>query len=147
MSNEKQKKRTKKKSTNSVFKKRVLELMPLVSFLSRAEIIQYVTDSTDWNVTERQIDNYIKATRENLKKTSEERMQSIRADAYNNYVNLYKKSFMIEDYRTCLSIQARIDTIFGLDKVDVKKTDTTQNLTINVNTAEVNKNIEELENL
>ena len=138
-----------KKSSHTVVRERVLFLMPMISMLSNNEIFRYVSENTDWKVSERQIENYIAKAKEALKDDFEDRKKAARELSFNNYKNLYNKSFMMEDYRTCLSIQTRIDTIFGLDQIkeETKKTDTTQNLTINVNTKEVDKNIEELENL
>jgi len=117
-----------KKSSHAVVRERVLFLMPMISMLSNNEMFRYVSENTDWKVSERQIENYIAKAREALRADFEDRKKAARELSFNNYKNLYNKSFMMEDYRTCLSIQTRIDTIFGLDKVEEKKTEININM-------------------
>ena len=113
------------KSTNIELTKRISELVPLISILNRHEIQQYVAESTDWEISERQIDDYIAKARvivdEQFKDTNKKAVEN----GYNNLINLYKKSFQDQDYKTCLAIQKEINEVYGIkvQKVDLSLKD------------------------
>ncbi len=108
-----------KKSTDMVVKYRVLELVPLVTTMSRQQILQYVANEhKDWDLKDRQVDNYIAKAKKIVKEQFKKHKEIAAASSLTNYQDLYRKSYSKEDYRTCNSIQENIDSLFGLKKFD-----------------------------
>lgn len=111
----------KRKSTYAIVQERVDTLIPLVSMLNRREIIGYVRNKTDWDVGVKQIENYMRKANEALKENLAEHRKTACEKSLNNRANLYKKSFQDGDWKTCDSIQDKIDKLCGVDKIEEKQ--------------------------
>lgn len=110
------------KITKAIYDQRIASLLPLISFMSRSEILQYVAKKENWNVGHRQIDIYIKGARELLKNDLAEYKENATENAYNNYIMLFKKALKKEDHKLCLQIQDSIAKLFGLNQINLDLT-------------------------
>jgi len=86
----------------------------LLNGLRRREIIQYASEKTDWNVSDRSIDEYIRRAREEIAEMNEEERKGAYGMARKRLDDLYFKSMKINDYKTCLSVQKEINLLEGL---------------------------------
>ena len=84
--------------------------------LSRANILQYIANNTDWGVSDRTIDNYIYEAREIINKMSiisseyEVGLGLVRLE------ELYKRALAITDYKIALAVQKERHRFLGLMK-------------------------------
>ena len=118
-----------KKSTKGIMQGRVNTIIPLVSFLTRHEIQGYIKKNQDWNISDNQLDVYIAKAKEALKKNWDSARSEAIERSYNNSNNLFKKAFQDGDWKTCLSIQDKIDKLAGIhDKQIIESTNTNINL-------------------
>lgn len=86
----------------------------LLSGMRRREVLQYVTEKTDWGLETSAIDKYIaEATRE-IKEVTAEEIETARGMAYKRLDTLYYKSLLINDYKTALAVQKEMNELFGL---------------------------------
>lgn len=103
---------------------RIDELIPLVSMLSRRDILKYVEKKIKkgeppWEtdkISNTQIDSYIRKAKDAMKKSWETARKEAVERSYNNVGNLYKKAFQDGDWKTCLAMQEKIDKLAGIDK-------------------------------
>ena len=86
----------------------------LLNGLRRREIIQYITEKTEWNIKERQIDHYIAKARNEIAEINEAEREGAYGMARKRLDDLYFKSMKINDYKTCLAIQKEISELEGL---------------------------------
>ena len=109
-----------KRSTIQIFNERVLMILPFVSRYKRREIIQIVSKKfSDWNVTERQIDNYVKRAREILKEETNEYRRTCVENAQENFNYVMRKFEKLEDWNGFLKTQIELNKLFGVyDKRD-----------------------------
>jgi hypothetical protein len=86
----------------------------LLSGMRRREVLQYVTEKTNWGLETSAIDKYIaEATRE-IKEVTAEEIETARGMAYKRLDMLYFKSLLINDYKTALAVQKEMNELFGL---------------------------------
>jgi len=117
-----------KKSTKGIMQARVNIIIPLVSFLTRHEIVGYIRKNQEWDVSDKQVDNYIAKAKKALKKNWDIARDEAVERSYNNSNNLFKKSFQDGDWKTCLSIQDKIDKLAGLhDKTIIESSNKNEN--------------------
>ena len=111
------------KSTDAEFDQRVNKLIKLVSKRSRREICQFVSKRTDWSVSDRQVDRYIKEAKVILKtETASFRRHAIE-NIFSNYMDIFHKSYEEQDWARCESILDKIVKLFGVEapkKIDIK---------------------------
>ena len=110
------------KSTNAVFLKRVMEILPLISKEPKEEILRYASQDTDWKVTVRQVETYIARATEIMRVQSKTFQLTAVESAINNLVDLYRKSYEAQDYKLCLLIQKEMNELFGIrvQNLDIK---------------------------
>lgn len=84
----------------------------LLQSYSRSQIIQIVSEKH--KVSDRQIDNYIKAARDKFTKDIEIDFNVKKAEILAQYQDLYQQSYEIEDYKACKSILDEISNIYGV---------------------------------
>lgn len=82
--------------------------------LSRAEIIQYVSEKTEWNITDRQIDNYILQATERLKAQAEYESNEQLGMAISRLNKLYQSNLKVQDYKGALAVQRELNSLLGL---------------------------------
>ena len=86
----------------------------LLNGLRRREIIQYISEKTDWEVTDRTIDTYIQKARAEISEITEIERDGAYGMARKRLDDLYYKSMKINDYKTCLAVQKEISELEGL---------------------------------
>ena len=89
----------------------------LLSGMRRREIIQYVREKTDWGVTDRAVDNYIKHATAEIAEVTEEEKKTALGMAYKRLDTLYYKSLLVNDYKTALAVQKEISDLNGLHTI------------------------------
>ena len=117
------------KSTNAELMQRVsLVYQMLLRGYTRSDIIQYVSKETNWNVSDRMIDTYMKKAREDLGDVTEEEKQAALGSALKRLDMLYRKALKKDDLKTCLAVQREINDLFHL-KDEEQKSDNVINIT------------------
>ena len=101
----------------AIFEERVSKLVPLVSFMSRRQILQYMSKNMDMRITTRQKDRYIKSARERVLESLKEKQKTAMEDIVNNMNNLYLKALEFDDLKTAVSIQEKMMKLLGVDKL------------------------------
>ena len=110
------------KATTIIYEQRVAKILPLISFMNVNEIFRYVSEKENWNISKRQLENYVADARKLLSSEVESFKKNAVANVYNNYVNLYKKALKKEDHKLCLQIQDSIAKLFGLNQINLDLT-------------------------
>lgn len=89
--------------------------------ISRAQIIEWVQDPKNgWRqpkddpVSPTNVDRCIRKAKAEFKRLSEPKREHILGIAYHRLGTLYQRSFAIDDYRTCLQVQAETHKLAGL---------------------------------
>jgi hypothetical protein len=82
--------------------------------MRRREVLQYVTDKTDWNISEPMVDKYLREATDEIKQVTDEEMETARGMAYKRLDTLYYKSLLINDFKTALAVQKEMNELFGL---------------------------------
>lgn len=102
------------KSTETEVRERVNFILPLISIMTRKQILDYVKEKKTWNVTNTQIDLYVRKAKDLLKADFKEQDEMLRENVYNNLRFLYLQALNEKDLRLCLSITDRMLKLFGL---------------------------------
>ena len=85
----------------------------LVLGTSRAQIIQYAANK-EWNVSSRQIDNYIKQANDHFTTEAQSHREAELGKARRRLEDLYQKTMKVQDYQRALAVQREINALFGL---------------------------------
>jgi len=94
----------------------------LNGYTNRKFLLQYITETNDWNVSERTLDNYIKSAKEMLDGVLENDLEYEKTIALNRLDSLYFMNYKIHDFRECRNIIESRAKILGLnasDKIDI----------------------------
>ena len=112
------------KADSSEIEKRVntVYLMILQGF-QRKQVIQYCSEN--YNVGERQTDEYLSKAREILKSNIDNDTSSKKHEILNQYYDLYQKNYQLEDFKECRNILKDIAVVLGVEAP--KKMDFTTN--------------------
>ena len=97
----------------------------LVLGTSRADILQYCSkkreeskiqtpQNVQWDVGERQIDEYIRHARKRLKQSASYQRDEMLGIAIERLNRLYKDNLKVQDYKGALAVQREINTLLGL---------------------------------
>jgi len=92
----------------------VLEL--LVLGLKPREIFRYVSEKTDWNITERQIENYIRDATDLIEESSKIRRDQEVGKAILRLEKLYTANMKIQDYKAALAVVKTRAELLGLNQ-------------------------------
>lgn len=90
---------------------RIFELMTQGFF--DFEIVQNVSNNEGWNVSDRQIYNYISKANEMFSDYAKIKRDIELGKAITRLNVLFNKSLKVQDYKTCLMIQKEINTLMG----------------------------------
>jgi hypothetical protein len=102
------------KSTNLEVQNRVTEIfIALTKGISTTEMFHYVSEKFDWDVTERQVYNYINEAKKKFKELAEKDKDTEFGKAVTRLNLLFQKTYKIQDYKACLAIQKELNTMFG----------------------------------
>lgn len=94
----------------------------LLHGLSRAEIIQYLSEKTDWGVSVRTIDNYIARATVKIEEMSNVDLDWEKGKVKGRLEYLYKQNVSIQDYKAALAVVREEIALFGLaasQKLDI----------------------------
>lgn len=87
----------------------------LNGYSKRRYLIQYITDKQDWNVSERQIDNYISGAKEIIRNAySEEDLVLEKDIAIGRLEALFTMNMKIQDYREARNVTIDRMKLLGL---------------------------------
>ena len=76
----------------------------LDGYTNRKILIQFITETYDWKVGERQLDNYIKSAKEILSVISENELEFEKSVALNRLDALYTMNYKMHDFRECRNL-------------------------------------------
>ena len=92
---------------------KVFEL--LAAGLTRAQIIRYVADKTEWGACERTVDSYIALATKEFDVLADVDRRVIAGMALARLNELYARSLRIQDFKTALAVQRELNKLTGLD--------------------------------
>lgn len=102
------------KITNVERDKRVTTIYDLLVLgTSRAQIIQYAANK-EWDVSSRQIDNYIKQANDCFTQEAQAHREIELGKARRRLEDLYLKTMKLQDYQRALAVQRELNALFGL---------------------------------
>ena len=108
-----------RKSTRAEVELRIREICKLlIKGSSREEIVQY--SSTNWGVSERQADKYLKGAKQVIAKSVQKSIDYDFAKAVSRYEELYRVCMEKKDYKTALSVNKELSSLQGLLKMQVE---------------------------
>lgn len=117
---------TKPKQTKLEIEQRVTIVHDLLlNGSSRAQVIQYAAEKTDWELSDRQIDTYIKRARKRFVQAAEIHREHEFGLAMLRLENLYQRNLKIQDFRVALSVLKEKHSLLGLypaQKLSIKLT-------------------------
>lgn len=109
------KRKRKPRITAAEMTRRVDQVAELVlAGLSRSEILRYVSEKTDWGVSERTVDTYLARANEKLQAEGKRDRAAEFGKALARLETLYRKALTGNNYKTCLSIQKEIAQLMAL---------------------------------
>jgi hypothetical protein len=116
------------KSDNATFQERVFIVMEmLLSGLKRRQIIQNVSNNEElklnWNVSDRQIDDYIAAANREIDKIFEADKDKLKKRVFAKYDFVYQKLINVKDYKGALVALEKLTALTGV--AEPAKTDIT----------------------
>lgn len=107
----------KKKSSTVEIERRVGIIIALITsgVTSRRNIQQYIANKEKWDISNSQIDVYIKRATTFFTNMSQHDNAKEIGIAKGRFDDLYMKSLNISDYKTCLAIQKERNGLLGLN--------------------------------
>ncbi|MCL2064062.1 MAG: hypothetical protein FWG98_06780 [Candidatus Cloacimonetes bacterium] len=115
-----------KKSNDRTMQDRIKEMLSLVTKMSRNELIQHFQK---WNLSDRQIDNYISQCNKILKSEFEKFMPNAAAYIYNNRLEIYKQALCNDDFVIARGILSDLAKMTGADTTSVDLTSKGKSIT------------------
>lgn len=107
------------KSNIAIFNERVFIITEmLLAGLKRRQIIQNVSENEKlkWKVTERQIDNYIKAANLEISSIFEADKDVLKRKIFAKYDFLYQKLINVKDYKNAAAVLEKVSTLTGVNE-------------------------------
>jgi hypothetical protein len=86
----------------------------LIGGASTFFVQEYVREKTDWNLTRRQVENYLRKARLLISDISQRDIEMSISEQCERLDDLYRRSFKLQDFRTCLAISAEKHKLLGL---------------------------------
>lgn len=114
---------TKPKATRAEVKRRVSKVTDLLaSGVNRAGILQYVSDKTDWKLTDRQIDNYIQRATDSFKDTPGiDRVEQYKK-AIRRMEMILSACLKVQDYARAIAASKELHTLMALYEPPARQT-------------------------
>ncbi len=117
------------KSTNAEIEQRVNKIYELlINSWNRYDIVQY--GSKNWNITDRQVDDYIAMAKEIIKERGKQTREEWITEAKNRHDDRYKKAMSQKDIHSCRLEDLAWNKISGNEHINV---DIDGSLDVNVN--------------
>jgi len=85
----------------------------LLKGASRQEILEY--SGQTWGIQRSQTDTYIARAYKYFNERTQIKRDTELGQALERYEMLFQKAFKVQDYKTCIQAQTRIDKIMGLE--------------------------------
>jgi len=118
-----------KKSTKAEIELRIQTVIEwILQGITYNEIVRY--SASKWNIASRQVDNYIKTAKEEIKSCSDLEKEEQITLAIARYNDLYRKNYSIKDYKECRGVQDSLNKMLGLNEAE--KLDLTDNRTFKI---------------
>ncbi len=111
-----------KKATKAEINNRVNQIADMIlQGFTRAQILQFITEKTTWEISERTADYYIRKARDKFETDAEINRRYELGRAMKRLDDLYRRNMAIQDYKAALSVQKERSTLTGLysDKVQL----------------------------
>lgn len=110
--------KTKLKSDTSEIKRRVLVVYGLIlQGIQTVDILRFASEK--YNVSDRQVETYIKRAKIISKKDNDFNIEEKRAEIIAQYYHLYQLSYEQEDYKECRNLLKEIADIIGVKAAKV----------------------------
>lgn len=93
-----------------------------------SDIVHYAAEKTDWNVSRRTVEEYIRRAREDVARISDEEKEAALGSSLKRLDMLYRKALKKDDLKTALAIQKEINELFHLKDTE-QKSDNVINIT------------------
>jgi len=93
----------------------------LVLGVRRADICRFVSEKTEWDITERQIDRYIADATELIKAAGELDREAEIATMKERLELLWRKDMQIQDYKAALAVLKERGSLLGIYAPDKKE--------------------------
>ena len=107
------------KSSQNIVNKRIVVISEmLIEGKNRQNILQF--NSENWNLSERQIDNYISKATSIIKSELIKDVEFDFAKAVRRYEDLYKQCLEKKDLKTAVAINEKLTALQGLNKIQVE---------------------------
>lgn len=115
-------KKTTLKSTKAELELRVKSVVSwILQGRSYKDIVRY--SSKNWNISSRQVDNYVKIAKEEIKASTNITKEEQITIAIARYNDLYLKNYTEKDYKECRGVQDSLNKMLGLNeaqKIDLR---------------------------
>lgn len=117
------------KATKSEVKKRISKIADLlVSGLTRAQILQYVVEKTDWNLKDRQVDTYIQRANNSFKATPGiDRTQQYQR-AIRRMEMILSACIKVQDFARAIAAAKELHTLMAIYEPPAAQTIITQDM-------------------
>ncbi len=86
----------------------------LIAGASRRNILQFVSEKTTWNLTERSVDNLIAISTKKIMASAAFTRDLELGLAIAQLHDIYAKSYRIQDYKTCIAARKELSELLGL---------------------------------
>lgn len=104
-----------KKSTKAEIEQRITLVYDMIVVgSSRAQVLQYVTKKTDWEVCDGMVDKYIARANDRLAEESQIHRATELGKSLSRLNTLYQKTLQVQDYARCLAVQRELNQLLGL---------------------------------
>ncbi len=131
------------KPTKATQALRIQQVVGLVtSGLTRAEICRYLSEKTNWNVTDRTVERYMSQARQIIEEAVSVEVSYELGLGLMRLEDLYKRSVSGRDYKAALAVQKERHELLGLKK---QETGRLGEITINVVHREDDRDTEDAE--
>jgi len=88
----------------------------LIGGASTFYVHEFIRDKKDWNITGRQVENYLRKARELISDINNRDIEMAISEQCERLDDLYRRSMGLQDFRTCLSITAEKNKLLGLHR-------------------------------
>ena len=88
----------------------------LIGGASTFYVHEFIRDKKDWNITSRQVENYLRKARELISDINNRDIEMAISEQCERLDDLYRRSMGLQDFRTCLSITAEKNKLLGLHR-------------------------------
>ena len=104
------------KSTKAQVTERITKVNELLTMgLRPSEIMRYISEKTDWNVSSRQVENYMRAATEQIEASAKFHRDREIGRNLQRMQTLYQRNMSIQDFKAALSTVKAINEMLGLN--------------------------------